>query len=261
MKGKGALLHKIPFYGEFRCSWWWVSGKKLRVCSKLEKLCSPECPMGAGRKDCRWAQCGHPCVDNEWETCTVVYTERKTLKSVMKGQMKKESVIIQQNIKDSSGPSFLLRRQVTISLPWNHSRSDGLVGRENWCLRHFWLQCFKLSIILRSLHPNMKLCNEHRELLRARSALPSYFLKSKPERKYQLSGACQTLLYSLHLQKRDASGLDLSPAKKTVFLSNCKWAWWNSSLMKVCFILANMNNGSYLFYSFLCWRNLEVSLY
>lgn len=193
MKRKAALLHEIPFCGEFRCSWWWGSGKELRVCSKLEKLCSPEGPMGARRKDCRWAPCGHPCVDNEWETCTVVYTERKTLKSVMKGQMKKESVIIQQNIKDSSGPSFLLRRQVTISLPWNHSRNDGLVGRENWCLRHFWLQCFKLSIILRSLHPNMKPCNEHGELLRARSALPSYFLKSKPERKYQLSGACQTL--------------------------------------------------------------------
>lgn len=122
----------------------------------------------------------------------VVYAERKTLKSVMKGQMKKKSVIIQQNIKDSSRPSFLLRRQLTISLPWNH-RNDGWVGRENWCLRHFWLQCFKLSIILRSLHPNMKPCNEHRELLRARSALLSYFLKSKPERKYQFSGACQTL--------------------------------------------------------------------
>lgn len=67
----------------------------------------------------------------------VVYAERKTLKTVMKGQMKKESVIIQNNIKDSSRPSFLLGRQVTISLPSNHSRNDGLVGRENWCLRHF----------------------------------------------------------------------------------------------------------------------------
>lgn len=190
MKEKAALLHKIPFRGEFS---WWGSGKESRICSKLENLFSPEGLMGAKRKDCRWAQCGHPSVDNEWETCTVVYTERKTLKSVMKGQMKKESVIIQQNIKDSSGPSFLLRRQVTISLPWNHSRNDRLVGSENWCLRHFWLQCFKLSLILRSSHPNMKPCNEHRELPRAKSAPSSYFLKSKPKRKYHLSGACQTL--------------------------------------------------------------------
>lgn len=190
MKEKAALLHKIPFCGEFS---WWGSGKESRICSKLENLFSPEGLMGAKRKDCRWAQCGHPSVDNEWETCTVVYTERKTLKSVMKGQMKKESVIIQQNIKDSSGPSFLLRRQVTISLPWNHSRNDRLVGSENWCLRHFWLHCFKLSLILRSRHPNMKPCNEHRELPRARSAPSSYFLKSKPKRKYHLSGACQTL--------------------------------------------------------------------
>lgn len=157
--------------------------------------------MGAERKDCIWDQCVHPCVDNEWETGTVVYTERKTLKSVMKGQMKKESVIIQQNIKDSSGPSFLLRRQVTISLSWNHSRNDGLVGGENWCLRHFWLQGFKLSIILRSLHPNMKPCNMHRELLRARSGLHSYFLKPHLDRKYQVSGACQTLCTPCCLKK------------------------------------------------------------
>lgn len=185
---------KIPFCHKFGCSWWWGAGKELLkwVCFKLEKLCSSGGPIGVERKNCRWAQCGHPCVDNEWETCMVVYVERKTLKTVMKGQMKKESVIIQNNIKDRSRPSCLLGRQVTISLPSNHSRNDGLVGRENRCLRHFWLQCFKLSIILCSLHPDMKPCNDHRELLRARNALHSYFLKSKPERKYQFSGACQT---------------------------------------------------------------------
>lgn len=158
--------------------------------------------MGAERKNCIWDWCVHPCVDNEWETSTVVDTERKTLRSVMKGQMKKESVIIQWNRKDSSEPFFLLRRQVTVSLSWNHSRNDGLVGGKNWCLRHFWLQCFKLSITLRSLHPNMKPCNKHRELLRTRGGLQSYFLKPHLDKKYQISGACQTLCIHCTFKKR-----------------------------------------------------------
>lgn len=59
--------------------------------------------------------------------------------------------------------------------------------------------------------------------------------------------------------KGDASGLDLSPAEEMVFVLNCRRAWWDSSLMKVCFILGYLKNVLNLFYSLLCWTNLEGS--
>lgn len=62
--------------------------------------------------------------------------KEKHLSLSMKSQMKKESVIIQGDIKGGGRPSFLPERQVTISLSRNHSRSDRWAGRKK---RHFWL--------------------------------------------------------------------------------------------------------------------------